>query len=231
MLEPLRDWNFNMTRRSREALVFNAWLREFNRILYIDEMGPLFEDVWDTRSLFVLNVLRDVDGQSRWCDNVNSPARETCDNAVQQAFQAAVRDLRARFGDDLDAWRWGDAHLAWHEHRPFGKVPLLAPVFDIKLPSDGDGQTINVGRYRLADPLNPFANRHAASLRAIYDLADLDRSRYIHSTGQSGHRLSAHYDDLAERWISGDYLLMSMRRADIELGGAERMLLQPAPQQ
>ena len=46
----------------------------------------------------------------------------------------------------------------------------------------------------LDDEAAPFANRHAASLRAIYDLSDLDKSLYIHSTGQSGNILSPHYE-------------------------------------
>ena len=32
--------------------------------------------------------------------------------------------------------------------------------------------------------------------RQVIDLANLDNSRYIQSTGQSGHLLSPHYDDL-----------------------------------
>ena len=45
---------------------------------------------------------------------------------------------------------------------------------------------------------------HAASLRAVYDLADLNRSRFMHAPGQSGHPLSPHYRDLAVRWAAGE---------------------------
>ena len=42
-------------------------------------------------------------------------------------------------------------------------------------------------------------------MRAIYDLADLNRSLYMHAPGQSGHPWSRHYRDLAEAWASGEY--------------------------
>ena len=88
-------------------------------------------------------------------------------------------------------WRWGEAHFALSEHRPFGRQPQLARLFDIRVPSPGDTYTVDVGRNTLANEAAPFASRHAASLRAIYDLADLDKSVYIHSTGQSGNLLVA----------------------------------------
>jgi hypothetical protein len=55
-------------------------------------------------------------------------------------------------------------------------------------------------------------------MRGIYDLDDLDRSLYIHSTGQSDNPLSDLYDNFAERWGNVEYLPMTMRRDDIMAG-------------
>lgn len=74
-------------------------------------------------------------------------------------------------------------------------------------------------------PLEPYANRHAASLRAVYDLADPERSVFIHSAGQSGNPLSPLYGNFAERWARGEYL--AMRTARPETGRVLR--LRPAP--
>ena len=49
------------------------------------------------------------------------------------------------------------------------------------------------------------------------------------ATGQSGHILSRHYDDLAELWRSGDYISMSMNREDIAAGALGVSMLRPAP--
>ena len=44
---------------------------------------------------------------------------------------------------------------------------------------------------------------HGAGFRAVYDLADLDRSRFIQAVGQSGNIFSPHYGDLAPLWAKG----------------------------
>lgn len=55
-----------------------------------------------------------------------------------------------------------------------------------------------------------FANVHGAAYRGVYDFADPDSSVFITATGQSGHPLSRHYDDLGELWRRGEYVPMSL---------------------
>ena len=93
------------------------------------------------------------------------------------------------------------------------------------MPSGGDSYTLNVGRMEWGDAAEPFANRHAASLRAIYDLADPEASVFIHPTGQSGNPLSAHYRDFTPLWARGEYLPMTMDRARLEAAGVQRLVL------
>src|SRR5690606_10266586 len=128
---------------------------------------------------------------------------------------------------DMNAWRWGDAHVARAEHRPFSRVSWLAPLFESRVPSPGDTYTVNVGRYNMRDHRNPFHNRHAASLRALYDLSDQGNSRFIHSTGQSGHPLSAHYRNFVQRWVEVDYLPMALERSNAEQGSLGTLTLHP----
>ncbi|MBZ4209292.1 penicillin acylase family protein, partial [Klebsiella aerogenes] len=85
-------------------------------------------------------------------------------------------------------------------HRPLGSVGLLAGIFNVSVPSGGDSYTVNVGQYLPGDARAPFANRHAASLRAIYDLAEPERSLFIYQTGQSGVALSSRYADMSAEW-------------------------------
>jgi penicillin amidase len=92
----------------------------------------------------------------------------------------------------------------------------LAKIFDIRVPSSGDVYTVNVGRNNFNDRAEPFANRHAPSLRAIYDLADPENSLYIHSGGQSGNPLSPHYDAFAEAWAKNEYIPMRASRTTLE---------------
>ncbi|MGC5189035.1 penicillin acylase family protein, partial [Escherichia coli] len=63
------------------------------------------------------------------------------------------------------------------------------------------------------DARAPFANRHAASLRAIYDLAEPERSLFIYQTGQSGVALSSRYADMSAGWADGRYRPLQMAPA------------------
>jgi len=137
---------------------------------------------------------------------------ETCAELLAASLEKALADLRMRYGNDPSAWRWGAAHFARHEHRPFGSQPWLAYWFDIRVPTPGDAYTVNAGRLDFFDEQRPFANRHAASLRAIYDLADLQKSVFIHSGGQSGNVLSPHYAAFTEAWAKGEYVPMVSTR-------------------
>jgi hypothetical protein len=58
-------------------------------------------------------------------------------------------------------------------------VPLLNTLFDVRTESAGDLFTVNVGQYWANDPKEPFANRHAASIRSLYYFADPETGAVI----------------------------------------------------
>ena len=90
----------------------------------------------------------------------------------------------------------------------------MRSYFNVEVPSPGGDYTLNRGKVEYdAEP--PFANRHASSFRAIYDFADLERSLYIHTTGQSGNPFSPFYRSFAERWAKGEYIEISTKREEI----------------
>lgn len=224
-LDLLRKWDGTMAVDRPEPLIAWGWWRELARSLYADELGAAFAGNWLARAPFVASVL--AGEAAAWCDKVGTPAVETCEEALAESLEAALADLRRRYGADMAAWRWGTAHAARSEHRPFGRQPLLARLFDINVPSPGDAYTVNVGRNNLNDEVRPFANRHAASLRAVYDLADLEKSLFIHSGGQSGNVLSEHYAAFSEAWARNEYIPMVADRKAIE--AAPHQLLRLAP--
>lgn len=225
----MQSWNGRMLADRAEPLIFNAWLRELTRLVYADELGDaLFAGAWDQRAPFMTNVLDNRGGAGRWCDDVRTPKVESCADLVTQALDLAMANLRHRYGSHISRWRWGTAHLARSAHRPFSGKPVLGELFDITVPSAGDTYSIDVGRNRIGDELEPYASRHASGLRAIYDLADPDHSLFMQSTGQSGNRLSPYYDDFALPWSKVEYVPMTMQRSEIEKGALGKLLLKPA---
>lgn len=233
-LRLLAGWGGEMRVDSAAALIYNAWMKEISSEIFRDELGEaLMNDYFEHRNVqqSTVNVLLDRQGQGRWCADVGKPAGEkqqTCAELLSTALEVSLAELERRYGKDMDQWRWGDAHVARSEHRPFTKVDMLARFFDIRVPSPGDTHTVNVGRYSLRDEKNPFANRHAASLRAVYDLSDLENSRFIHSTGQSGNVLSPLYRNMAQRWVDVKYIPLKTRRAEVEAGSLGVMKLTPS---
>jgi len=187
------------------SLVYWTWSREATRRIFADDVGePLFTAIFGRRDFrAALNgaLARD---DAYWCDNGATPARETCDETVAAAFDAALASLAASHGNDVRQWRWDSAHFARSEHRPLSNVPLLRDLFEVRTPTAGDTYSVMVGKVRLRDP-HPYANEFAASLRAVYDLAAADpaAATIIYSTGQSGNPFSRHYRDLAQRWGAG----------------------------
>ncbi len=145
----LAHWDGSMDAGRPEPLIFGAWYRELTRRVYADELGPeLFKDYWDQRAVFMTNVLSHADdgeGVSRWCDDVGTPQRESCADQIAAALEDASVYLRAHYGGDPKQWRWGTPHFSFSRHQPFTKNALLAPMFDLRQPSDGDSFTVNVG--------------------------------------------------------------------------------------
>ncbi len=222
----VQAWGGDMTADSAAPLVFAAWYRSLTRLVYADELGELFRDFWEPRAQFMIEVMHGRGGAARWCDDVTTPAVETCPELAGRAMDLAAADLARRYGRESE-WRWGEAHAAASDHRPFGAVPVLSRLFNLPVPTPGDTYTVNVGHVTLRDEARPFANRHAASLRAIYDLANPEASLFMQSTGQSGNRLSPWYGNFAERWAAVDYVTIPTRREAI--AQPRRLILSPLP--
>jgi penicillin amidase len=208
MLAGLAGWDRAMRPERPEPLLFGAWYRELSEAVYADELGPLFDDYRGLRPDFMRLVLTQ---RPIWCDDVATPAAETCPEQASRAFERAVADLTARYGPDWRRWRWGEAHPAVLAHRPFEESGLLRRWFSLLLPVGGDGSTVAVAQTGATRAGISFGAVHAAGYRAIYDLAAPDRSRWIAAVGQSGHPLSRHRRDMAAAWREGDYVAMTTR--------------------
>ena len=206
----LADWNGEMNEHLPEPLIYAAWMRALMDRLTRDELGPLSRAFDHPDPVFIERVFRDVDGASAWCDVRQSAAVETCTDIARMALDDALIWITERYGRALESLRWGDAHQATHDHQVLGEVPLLRYFVNIRQSTSGGDNTLMRGLTRGGDGPDPFANVHGAGYRGVYDFADPDSSLFILSTGQSGHFLSRHYDDLAQLWRRGEYIPMSL---------------------
>jgi penicillin amidase len=225
-LAQMEAWNGEMRAERAEPLIFMAWMRETASAIWSDDLGPLFQSALNPNAPALTRLLEGHAGGRNWCDDRATIRNETCGEVISRALTRALADLGRRFGANSRRWTWGAAHFAFGEHRPFGTTALLGWLFNVEVPSPGGPYTINRGQVELnTEP--PFANRHAASCRAIYDFADLDQSLFIHTTGQSGNPFSPLYRSFAERWSKGEYIRIATSREEIERGALGTWRLAP----
>ena len=227
-LNLLAGWSGEMNEHMPEPLIYAAWLRALQARLIQDELGPLAAEFDHVEPLFIERVFRDIDGAGAWCDVVQSAPVETCPDMARLALDDALLWIGEHWGTQLESLRWGDAHQATHDHPVLGEVPLLRYFVNIRQSTSGGDNTLMRGRTKGTSP-DPFFNVHGAGYRGVYDFADPDSSVFVTSTGQSGHFLSRHYDDLAQLWRRGEYIPMSL---DEELARAAAVgitTLTPAP--
>ena len=219
----LEDWEGDMDPTRPEPLVFHAWVWEFARLATADELGSLQRAAWGRKGALIQRIL---ETHEVWCDDVHTRGTETCDALLARALERAVIGLAERHGDDPAAWRWAEEHYVLAGHRPL-EASSLAPLFNLRGPAPGGTYSVNAFDFGPLRKRRPFTSTHGPSMRAIYDLADLDRSLFILSTGQSGNVLSPLYDSFEERWRTGGYVTIPTRREAYEEGALGRLRLVP----
>ena len=201
----LKSFKGDMSRDSAGALIYAVWIDEVTRAILMPKLGETrFKALFGKRSFrpAIEGILATQDPS--WCGVTG------CQALMNKALDSALDKIVSMQGDKVSAWNWGRAHPALSSHRPFGNVKALAGFFDVVGPSGGDGFTVNVGQYWTHSATMPFATRHAASMRAVYDLANLDESGFIYQTGQSGHPFSSRYQDMKDEWGQVKYRPLRM---------------------
>jgi penicillin G amidase len=204
----LEAWDDHMDRDEIEPLIYEAWLGRLAQRIFADDLGDLYEDVWFWDAEILHRVLRNQPaGAADWCDDRGTADRiEDCAFQVREAFTDALGALRQAYGEDLRKWRWGRAHRATFSNVVLGRVPLVGELANSSIEADGDNHTINRASPAMARDGVNFPAVHGAGLRTIFDFAQLDESRFIIATGQSGNVFSAHYADMVRRWRDGSYV-------------------------
>lgn len=195
-----------------------AWVDAFTRRVLADDFGA---GLWsrhygrrDFRSS-IENILKDE--QQAWCDDRSTTATESCQLILSLAWDDALDALSQRYGNDPSRWTWGRLHPAVSTHRPFSSIPGLRLLFELRVPSDGETYTVNVGRLNLSHRDEPYRNQHGASLRFIFDLSSTEASRFVLQTGQSGWFFLPGYRDMSKAWskVQDRPLRMNPQAADL----------------
>lgn len=211
------SWDADMVAGSAGAAIFNVWSAHIARRTLETRLGPdLFRHYHAWRETFQCAVLPALlrEPSGGWID----------DALLRDAFAAAVAELRETLGADPAQWRWGELHRLRLAH-PLASIPGLDELFvaaDIEL--GGDEQTVMQGGFDGRDGYRPAV---IPSWRAVYDLADLDRSVGVVPTGISGNPASPHWNDQVGLWGAGAYHPLPFGEAAVEAATVSRITLPP----
>ncbi len=216
----LRNWDGRMEADQHEPLFMTAFHRNLLKAVFEDELGATFDAAHHATGASLLRVL-DGKASRNWCNYAITDAEETCEEILRGVYTGTRQQIDGQR-------KWGDEHIVFNEHRPFSSVWPLSKLFTIERPFSGGNFALLRGKSDFKDEEHPFRAVHGAGYRAVYDFADLDKSIFIQTTGQSGNPFSKHYDDMAGLWAIGKYLPMTTKPEEYEKNALGTWLLQPA---
>jgi penicillin amidase len=210
----LKQWNFANTTESVAATIYHEFFARLAQNTFQKEMGrelsrAYLDDyyLWLERFVVILQ-----DENSHWFDSARTEEIETRDDVVIRSFEEAIASLDRKLGKDMSTWNWGRAHKLEFRH-PFDQNSVGKRLFNLGPYSfPGDGESVNRGTFGFN---KPYDVTMAASIRHVMDFSQLNQTLGIHTTGQSGHVASEHYDDFVGKWLGGEYVTMKMDRDDI----------------
>jgi penicillin amidase len=203
----LEGWDYRYENASRAPACFEAFLAQWKERIAAEWFPPHLVGLTTGQGNLYARLLLDDD--LGWFPGDKAAIIRDC-------ARAAVKQLRANFGDDPAGWAWGKVHQAYFHH-PLSN-PATADVFDVgPLGVAGAASTVrNTGLG--ANPL--FAADSGAEYRLIADLADPSRIWGTQNIGQSGQPGSPHYADQFLDWAYGEYHAVALVREAVE---AEKM--------
>ena len=209
ILKKLSTWNGNMNKSLIEPFVYNTWATMLQKRIIQDELGMLYDQYSNYQPLFLERVFKNINNASDWCDIHQTSKMESCNQLAKDSLNDTLTYLRKKYGNNIENWKWGNYNKATYFHNPLGTQKILHWFFNISHNVSGGSYTLNSNKTKYSNDDKVIAS-HGSIFKGIYDMGDPDSSLYIISTGQSGHFLSRHYDDLSRLSKDGNYIPMSL---------------------
>lgn len=227
-LANLKQWNYEMTRESSSAAVFEILYRKICENLIKDDLSPdLFKSVMGERRLLenlVINII--ADGTSGWTDDKTTPEKETLNDIIIRSFKETVTSLVAEMGSNTADWHWGKLHLFTISH-PLSAVKLLNKALHLNRgPFEMPGSFHTVCAYSYSYN-NLYQVDNGPSQRHVFDVQDWDASKTVIPTGTSGIPSSKFYLDQTELYINNQYHADPFSKKEVEKAARFTMKIAP----
>ena len=221
VLEMVSGFDGNCITTSADCSAFVVFELALERAVFDDDLGNLARDYvgTDPADDNVAMWMANAAGQaSPWWGSVKSGGGADARAVVSNALDTAGHWLRRELGNP-SAWAWGRIHRVTFREATLG-TSGIGPVewlFDTgTYEVNGAAGAVNNTYYRqrkaYANDYDPtftpvstlgeiYAVTNGPSYRGLYDLANMDNSRIITTTGQSGAPFSLHNSDWVRPWL------------------------------
>jgi len=220
----LAKWDLRHETDRVGAAIFQEWEYQFLGVLLdpiLKENADSFKKLAEARH-FATAILRS--GESGFLKAQNLSFAQ----AVEKALKKTCESLKKRLGPDPTTWTWGRIHTLEFEH-PLGKVWPLNLIFNIgPLPAPGVKESINSVGSTFSN--KRFQVRSGPSTRRIITFHDINQSRAVIPTGNSGNLLSKHYDDQVKLYFENRFRTIPFTWDAVEKAAVYSMSLEPGSQ-
>ncbi len=214
----LKGWNAGESPESPQAALMEVWLSKYLEPGFRAAVLPVnaASAIATTDVAVMLDRLEHPSGGFSAADR---------DRLLLDTLGIAYMGMEKLAGLDPSKWQWGKLHQSLPRNVLADAVPadVRARLQPGPFPVGGDPFTPNQSSYRAAD----FQLSNGPSFRMVIDVGNWDNSRAVNFPGQSGDSGSAHYSDLAGKWLKGDYFPLLYTRAAIEKATELRIVLTP----
>lgn len=209
---------------SAEAAIYELFLQESMKQIFLDELGPESSPAWKA---FVasgdLSYAAQADHllgreDSPFWDDLRTPQKEDKAVILARSLAAAITAGDSQLGGDHRAWQWGKLHsYAWkNSNGQTVRGPLAA---------GGDHTTLNSSAFAWGQD---FVTTRAPSMRFIVDFGQSEPLMAQNGTGQSGNPLSPNYLNGIDAWLKGQYIGLPMQPQNFDrVYGKTRLTLTP----
>lgn len=233
----LKNWDFNYSRNSTAASIFDAFFLHFAKNTLQDEFGEAaYRNFVEHELLPVRTLTSLIQDSSAFFDNIHTPEIESRQHIILKSMQDAIYFLSDSLGSEPFEWRWEQLHTITFKPPLFGMAAeapdasnALKMIVNNVLskgpyPVVGHGMSVNNGQYSWQ---KPFEMVLGPSVRRIVDLSDLSATQTVLPTGQSGNPLSDHYGDQTELWLNQRYRTFYQDSSLFRLADFKTMRLLP----
>ena len=242
-LKRLLAFDGKLAADSADAALYEMFLEESTRQIFLDELGPEDSPAWQALvEIAKLSYSAQADhllgrADSPFWDDVRTPQKEDKPAILARSLASSVTQLESRLGSDHRAWQWGKLHTyQWNSDStrlaPYMSAGQRASLASIKdyldrgpYPAGGDHSTLNVSSWHWGKDFDTWL---VPAMRMVVDFGQDEPLQAVNSTGQSGNPASPHYADGIDAWLKGRYQSFPFQSRNLDgVYGSQRLLLTP----